>query len=1539
MTFAAYGLTSADAVGLSGELEELLSRKLPETLLYEHPTVRQLVAALVEGPAVAAAVDDDAPIPAHSARAELGITGMACRFPGGANTPDLFWRNLLAGVDASCEVPADRWDAHRYFDPDPYRPGTAYTTRGGFIDDIAGFDAAFFGISPREALRMDPQQRLLLEITWAALEDAGLAADGLGESRTGVFVGMMAGNQYASVLTDRAGDGELDDPYLGLGTAPSVMAGRISYLLDLRGPSLVVDTACSSSLVALHLAVNSIREGECDRAVVAGVGATLHPDTVRQACKMRMLAADGRCKTFDAEADGFLLGEGCGAVVIERVADARARRHRPLAILRGSAVNQDGTSNGLTAPNRAAQVAVIREAHRRAGVAATEVGYVEAHGSGTQLGDAIEIGALTEIFGDPQRLLEPMPVGAVKTNIGHLTGAAGMAGLIKTVLALRHGVIPRNLHLRQPNPAIDWAAGVIRLPNHTVPWPRRDAATRTAGVSSFGWSGTNAHVVLSAAEPEPAASQDDTPDHRHVLPLSARTPDALAAYARTMSAYLREHDELEPVAVATTLQSGRNAMEYRACVPFRTVAEAAAALDGVGEPTPITYSPRGHVARVHFALPGTGDQFPGMGRGLYESEPGFREALDRCAELARPLLGMDLRTALFADAAPATPDPFAALRGESSSEPTELTTRTDLAHASVFALNYAAAQLWLDYGIEPDALLGYSLGEYSAACLAGVLELEAAVPLVVRRARLIADAEPSGMLTVATSAQRVGEYLGPELSLAIVNSDTTVVVAGPDAPLRELERRLGDDGIVSRRVATARAVHAESLRPLRERLIALFDDVELRAPRLRFLSNVTGTWITAEQATDPSYWAEHLCSTVLFADNARTLAEADRCVLLDLGAGQLASLALQAVSRPDRITALPTLGGGVSRDPDDLVVARTIGRLWSAGGAVDWTRAGAGGDSLSLPTYPFEHRRFWPDETPHRPVRTGPQVLEPHWALEPASDIEAGRGPYLLIADPATPGGALATRLAGTLDDAEVVIVSPGTEFATADHGGYRLRTDSADDYTRLFAALAKRDLLPHTVVHLLSVTGQQSEGADTVHAHVRRGFDSLVALARPLAQQRAEGCRILVVTDHAQLVDADDILHPGKATLTGPALTIGQEYPGLAVRTVDLGALDPAAVRAELGWPANSSTIAHRGRRRSVQRLRPLAPEDSGTPYVRDDGVYLITGGTGRIGLRIAAHLAAAASGVRLVLLARSPISVVGDDPRIAAIRAMEADGAHVTVTRCDIGDYAATARTIAEIRTRFGRIDGVVHAAGVLSPDAFATLEALSADTVTGHFRAKVDGTLALAAALRGDEPDFVVLLSSMSAVLGGIGFTAYAAANAFQDRFVQTRCLPGGSAWRTACWDTWRESAAAGGGSLDKYSFAVPDALTVFDRLVRGGPRRAVVSAGDLDQRMAAWVPGGDPLRHTHSPAPQSSSDPTVDDYRRRLTKLWREALGTEHLGPHDDFFERGGNSLAGLQLVNAIQDEFRTVVPMIALLEAPTVAGMADRLLATERTSDR
>ena len=1575
--FDSYGLGSAQAISLAGELEERLGATLSPTLLYEHPTIDELAGALT-GTAPAA---ETGPAPGAAAdAAALCLTGMACRFPGGADTPGLFWQNLVNGVDASAPFPEDRWGTVLPVSDDPDEPGAVYTTRGAFLRDVAGFDARFFGISPREAARMEPQQRLLLEVTWEALENAGIAPDQLRGSRTGVFIGMMAESQYGSLQLDAQGRSCLDDPYFGLGIASSVAAGRISYVYDLRGPSLVLDTACSSSLVALHLAAQSIRNGDCDTAIVAGVSAITHPDSFQQACKMRMLARDGHCKTFDATADGFAMGEGCGVVILERAQQAAELGHRPLAILRASATNQDGRSNGLTAPSGAAQVAVITQALARAGLRPADVDYVEAHGSGTLLGDTIEVTALQQALGSGRDASRPVVVGAVKTNVGHLTGAAGIAGLIKTVLALRHGQVPANLHLATPNPGIDWDAAPTLLPAAAMPWPA--AGPGVAGVSSFGWSGTNAHVILERAAAAQSRPAGPAADDWQLLPLSAATDSAIGAVAGNLAEHLRAHPQISLADAAFTLQAGRSALRVRAAVVGRDRDEAIRELAEVGKRIPVRTVAAGQPPRVSFLLPGTGEQYAGMAHGLYRTEPAFRDAVDRCAAAARRH-GVQLAAAFRAPAdSPVAAGPLGQL---------------DEAHAMVFATDYACAELWRHWGVEPSALLGYSLGEYVAACLAGVFSLDDAIGLVIRRARLVMEVPAGAMTAVALPADATARFLPAGLSVAALNGPMTTVVAGPVTEMAELERELGANGIACQRLRTDRAMHSDMLEELRDKAAALVREVPREAPRMPFVSNLTGTWITAEQACDPDYWAAHMCGPVRFADGVVALM-ADGGVLLEAGPGNLRSLAAQVLAdRGERPAVVATLRTAADPADDRAFILRAAGSLWTHGVQLDWRalRGERPGRVTGLPTYPFEHQRFWPAIEARRPAaaetrRPAPAVTagdgrlaEDAWlnvAEWREQQVAGGTpvGPFLLLADQL----GVAERLAGQLSGlGTCTIVTEGAAFADTGDGRFAVRPDSQDDYAVLAEHLAAGDRLPRTVVHLWSLTGDQPDGPDelsqdTVRLRQRLGFTSLTNLAVALAERSVEGVRILVATDRAHRVEDGEPVAPGKATLAGPCLTLPQEHPGLACRTVDLPALAPrpdeaapgvagraatdsaalaAHLMTELGWPGSDVTIAYRSGRRLVRRYAPVAAprrDGPGLP-LRAGGVYLITGGLGQLGLVFARHIARQVAGPRLILLSRGGLPArdewdrlladgadTAEAGRVRAVLELEQLGATVLPHAADVSDLAAMSALVEEVHGRFGPVNGVVHGAGVTSVSGFAMAAAMTDAAVAEHFAAKVYGTLALSEALSGEPLDFCLLQSSMSAVLGGLGFTAYAAANAFLAGFPAAVRGDGAVAWRSVCWDAWQStlevSSSGVGAALADHAMTDEEGLRALGAVF--GASGLIVSTADLAARLRQWVSGSDPLASDEPLGASSGPAPARADYERRLAALWRAALGADDIGLHDNFFELGGNSLIGLQLMNSVKKEFRVAVSVMALFEAPTIAAMAEYLLPGDEASD-
>jgi myxalamid-type polyketide synthase MxaB len=944
--FVEYGLNSVQAVGLSGELQEWLGCRLAPTLLYAYPTIETLARHLAEGtasqaPAVVLGEGDTSE--------PIAVVGMGCRFPGGADSPDAFWRLLRDGVDAITEVPADRWDVDAFYDADPEKPGKTYSRWGGFLGPVDRFDAGFFGVAPREAQAMDPQQRLLLEVAWEALEDAGLAPDKLAGQPGGIYVGASV-TDYLRLL-DATADPAQVDAYTATGNSFSVLAGRLSYFLGLHGPSLVVDTACSSSLVAVHLACQALHRGECRLALAGGVNLILSPMVTLSFSRARMLSPDGRCKTFDASADGFVRGEGCGLVVLKRLSDAVADGDRVLALVRGSAVNQDGRSNGLTAPNALAQEAVVRSALARSGVAPEEVGYVEAHGTGTSLGDPIEVAALGAVLAANRPADRPLLVGSVKTNVGHLEAAAGIAGLMKAILAVRHGEIPPHLHLRERSPYIPWERLPVDIPTKATPWPASGHGRQIAGVSSFGFSGTNAHVLVEAAPVLPAtAAANDRP--LHLLSLSARSEPALRELARRHTEYLQAHPDLAAADFCHTANVGRNHFLHRAALIGSNAAElreALAAFAAGGKPSGLVEGQVNAAARpkVAFLFSGQGSQYAGMGRRLYETQPTFRCALDRCAEVLREHLPRPLLEVL---------DPT---DGAES-----LLDQTAYTQPALFALEWALAELWRSWGIEPEAVLGHSVGEYVAACVAGVFSLEDGLRLIAARGRLM-QALPAGgvMAAVFAPVEKVAGAVAPfgkDVAIACLNGPDNVVISGAEPAVQAVLDSLATDSIRFKRLTVSHAFHSPLMDPLLDEFEQVAAKVGYAEPRVPVIANVTGRPAGPGEMTTAAYWRRHVREAVRFAAGMEALAELRCDTFVEIGPSPTLLGMGRRCLPADSGLWLPSLRQG--RD-DWQPLLESLANLYTRGVAIDW----AGFDRpytrhrLALPTYPFQRERFWKD--------------------------------------------------------------------------------------------------------------------------------------------------------------------------------------------------------------------------------------------------------------------------------------------------------------------------------------------------------------------------------------------------------------------------------------------------------------------------------------------------------------------------------------------------------------------------------------------------
>jgi acyl transferase domain-containing protein/acyl carrier protein len=953
--FRELGVTSLLGMELIARLGTTLGRSLPVSVLFDHPNVEALAAHLdgVRPATITAHIE-------HSAE-PIALVGIGCRFPGGANSPDAFWNRLHDGVDAIREVPATRWDIERWYDPEPGQPGKMRTRWGGFLDDLDQFDAAFFGISPREAEEMDPQQRLLLEVAWDALERAGQATERLTGSSVGVFLGLMNNNDY--VARKRL----LDDPTRiraahSTGMATSIAAGRIAYLLGLTGPALAVDTACSSSLVAVHLAIRSLRAGECSMALAGGANAIVSPELSVAYSQAGMLSPTGRCRTFSAAADGYVRSEGCGIVVLKRLADAIANGDSVLAVIAGAAVNHDGRSSGLTAPNGTAQRAVVRAALADAGIAAEDVDYVEAHGTGTRLGDPIEFHALGEVFASRSRE-RPVRVGSVKTNIGHLEAAAGIAGLIKVVLALQHREMPPHLHLDRPSPLLADGDPPLEIPTRLTPWRAR--GRRVAGVSSFGFSGTNAHVVLAEAPSiAPAASCERAAE---LVVLSAKTETALRAIAAEHATHLEAHPELALGDVAFTLADGRSHHARRLAVVATSRAELAGALADVarGRASPRAISGTATSGtKTAWLFTGQGAQRAGMGQALAAEWPVFASALaDACAAVDAHL-ERSLRDVMWAR--PGTPD--AALLDE-----------TGYTQPALFALEVALAALWRSWGAEPDLVTGHSIGEIAAAHVAGVLSLDDAARLVAARARLM-QALPRGgaMVSIAAPEAEVAAAVAPHarsVAIAAINGPASVVISGDAPTALAIADGFARHGIRTAQLAVSHAFHSPLMEPMLDDFRAIAESVAYRAPRTPGVGNVTGAAWGAEVAT-ADYWVRHVRAPVRFADGLAALHRAGVRTFVELG------------PRPTLVGMVPACVPGddhvllTSLRPDraePVAILDALGGWYASGARVDWAPVCVGARRrVELPTYAWDRQSYWLTPPPVRsePARAGGRRIE-----------------------------------------------------------------------------------------------------------------------------------------------------------------------------------------------------------------------------------------------------------------------------------------------------------------------------------------------------------------------------------------------------------------------------------------------------------------------------------------------------------------------------------------------------------------------------------
>ncbi|MFY0567267.1 beta-ketoacyl synthase N-terminal-like domain-containing protein [Archangium lansingense] len=1498
---------------------------------------------------------------------EIAIIGMACRLPG-AKDAEAFWRNLRDGVESITFLQESELEPSIMEDP-ALRKDPGYVRAAAVVDGAEDFDAPFFGLLPKEAELTDPQHRVFLECAWSALEDAGYDPARYRE-RIGVYAGARTNTYVFNLFSNPGAMGNIGAFEVGLGNDLAFLSTRVSHLLNLRGPAYSLHTACSTALVAVHLAGQALLAGECRIALAGGVAIQTPQRTGYLHQFGGITSPDGHCRAFDAKAQGTVFGNGAGVVVLKRLEDALADGDTIHAVIRGSAINNDGSQKAsFGAPSVQGQARVIRDALAAADVDARSITYVETHGTGTQLGDPIEVRALTKAFRTNTDEAGFCALGSVKTNIGHLDAASGIASLIKAVLCLKHRQLPPTLHFEQPNPQLELATSPFFVNTTLREWTPGEHPRR-AGVSSFGIGGTNAHVILEEA-PAPGRPAEGRP--WHLLPLSAKTDTALDTATSALASWLEHHPEQSLADVAYTLQVGRQQFQHRRMAVVKDREHAVRVLRGE-EPERIVNAIQESRSRpVVFLLPGGGAQYAGMGAGLYHAEPTFRAEVDRVAALFQPHVGVDLRTVLLADPAAEVPE----------------LARNAVALPAIFLMEYALAQLWMAWGVEPEAMVGHSLGEYAAACLAGVFTLEDAVALVALRGKLMDGLPRGAMLSVSLPEAELLPLLGRDLDLAAVNAPAQCVASGPAEAVEALAATLAARGVEHRRLHVEAAAHSRMMDALLPAFREKVSTLTLRPPERPYVSSLTGRWVSAEEVTRPEYWVNHLRQPVRFHEAMRELLAEPARVLLEVGPSQ--SLLALAKLQGEASGARPLVAS--TRHPKDpqpgeAFLQGALGRLWLAGVDVDWAAVHAHGPRrrVTLPTYPFERERYWipPGErsaaaaSANAPQGKAPDVADwfylPSWKRTPppavASEALAQKRGWVVFTD----GGPLATRLVALLEEAgqDVVSVFAGTTFSRDGERRFTVAPDQAADHAALMRALADRAPRPEVFVHLWSLTpqGETSSSPERFRAVQSRGYYSVLALAQALAgSSGTEPVRVEVISNHVHEPDGGAEALPEKAPMLGVCKVLPQEQQHVGTRCIDVVLPGPEGVDAlasrllaELTTRSRDMMVAYRGARRWVQEYAAtrLTQDQAPTRPLREGGVYLITGGLGGVGLLLAEHLAETRR-AKLVLLGRSPLppreewdgwlAGHGEDDRVSRlihrVRAMEAHGAEVLVLAADVADAVRMREVLASVDARFGALHGVLHCAGVTHGDSlYNPLTDLGAAASETQFRPKVHGTYVLEEVLRGRTLDFVLLFSSNAAVLGGLGYLAYSSANLFLDAFATSRAgrSEGGTRWVSASWDGWPEETKHYAGfrtSMDQYAMTREEGADAVRRLVTlglDGP--VVVATGDLPYRLGVWIHRDAPVSRPGAAnaaakkARKGTHVPPANEMEQAIAAIWQEVLGVEQVGRHESFFDLGGHSLLATRIVGRLRSAFQVELPLAKLFEVSTVAGLAQAVTAAQ-----
>ncbi len=1573
---------------------------------------------------------------------EIAIVGFVGRFPGARSTQE-FWRNLRDGVESISFLTEQELEA---LGVAPSVSGAAnYVRAAAVMDDVEMFDAAFFGYSPKEAELMDPQHRIFLECAWEALENAGYDPETY-DGAIGVYGGATINTYLLCNLATRPElIDSLDLTQINIANGGDFLTTRVSYKLNLKGPSHLVQSACSTSLVAVHLACQSLLDEECDMALAGGVSVNLKLRAGYHYQEGGIVSPDGHCRPFDAAAQGTLFGSGAGLVVLKRLEDALRHRDTVHAVIRGSAVNNDGSLKvGYTAPSVYGQAEVISEALANAGLSADSISYVEAHGTATPLGDPVEVRALTRAFRAATSERQFCALGSVKSNVGHLDAAAGVASLIKTVLALGHGQLPPTLHYEEGNPKCEFGETPFYVSGVLREWAGR-GGVRRAGVSSFGVGGTNAHLIVEEAPAAEEAGGEEVSRPAELLLLSAKTAAALEAATANLAVHLGEGEgagqRLQDVAY--TLQAGRQHFAHRRAVVCRSHEHAAEVLSSGDSRFVFSRQHDGSQPAVAFLFPGQGSQHIHMARGLYHSRPAFRRHLDRCAEALLPLLDLDLRSLLY-------PSPSRA------DDAVRQLQQTRFAQPALFSVEYALARLWMEWGVRPALMLGHSLGEYVAACVAGVFSLDDALRLVALRGRLMQPLAGGAMMAVAQGEAEVSGLARDGVSIAALNGPQQSVLSGSASAIARVEGKLRATGVECRRLPTEHAFHSPMMEPMIEEFREELKRVTWGEPQIEYVSNVTGRKVARGEAASAEYWVEHVRRGVRFGAGVEELARAGATFMLEVGPGESLSRLVKrqwggagregvAATLPARTPATPKAEASAAsaetttaaqaeaeqaeirqaEEEEETQLQRAAGMLWAAGAALDWTamHGPARPRRVPLPTYPFQRQRFWveADDARHSTsvgrsrarssAPTGKRADADSWfylpswrrtlapGTPPAEELSK-YGVWLILSDAEGVGEELGRRLRER--GQRVVSVEQGERYERVEPERYRVRASEREDWERLFGEAApgvgEDEAKGCGVVHLwglcegkVKAGGEQGPevgagggGWEEFERAQAVGYYSLLALAQAVENVCAGApVRILVAANNLHSITSEEASSPRKATMLGPCRVVPQEYGNVTCRCVDVVVGESGSPQqrrsinqllAECAESSSDVVVAYRGDQRWVQSFEPVgwANNRAAGTKLRAGGVYLILGGLGATGQLLAEHLWEKA-GAKLVLAdsrglpprEQWPARVRhggdgvddeggGDDAekwegrQIEWLLRMEERGAEVEVLATDAGDEGQVRSAVEHAGRRFGALHGVVYAAEPRAEMSFSPVGSTGRAESDRQFRPKARGLLALEEVLRGSELDFCLIVSSLSSILGGPGYVAQAAANAFVGSFVHNHNRRSPSLWTNVNWDgpqveETKEPRAVEDARRPRFGLTAEEGMAALGHILAAETAtELVVSTVDLEARIEQWAGGegsregaGAQTRAAASslhprPKLQSTYVAPASELEQAIVEVWQRALGIEPVGVEDNFFELGGDSLIAIQVIAELKREVKQEIPVVSLYEGLTVRSLVGLL---------